>query len=66
MAEARLYRSTIDVGADQGYASDGNARNKLVAIIKSRLDVSNFFSALKDPLSYVNAALLFIVNIGYR
>lgn len=52
------------MGADQGYANDGNASNKLVAFIKSRLDVSNFFSALKDPLSYVNAALLFIVNVG--
>jgi MFS family permease len=63
IAEARLYRATIDVQ----HASDpsNNDSNAVVAFIKSRLDTSNFLSALKDPFSYVSASLLFIINVGY-
>ena len=36
-----------------------------MSFIRSRLDVSNGLDAFKDPLSYVNAGLLFTVNVGY-
>lgn len=37
----------------------------VMSFIRSRLDVSNGLDAFKDPLSYVNAGLLFTVNVGY-
>jgi hypothetical protein len=64
VAEARLYRATIDVGTSERHWEDVGG-NRIVAFLKSKLDFANFMSALKDPLSYVNASLLFIVNVGY-
>jgi len=64
VAEARLYRSTIDSQQQQDQANEGGSKT-IVAFIKSRLDVSNFLSALKDPFSYVSSSLLFIANVSY-
>jgi hypothetical protein len=60
IAEARLYRATIDVERTKEDPHAG-----AFSFIKNRLDVSNFVSALKDPFSYVSAILLFILNVGY-
>jgi len=64
VAEARLYRARIDVGtSERQWQTDENS--KVASYVKSRLDFANFVSALKDPISYVNSSLLFIVNVGY-
>lgn len=66
VAEARLYRAQIDL--DMQLKRDQKtigSQNTFVNFIKSRLDLSNFSSALRDPMSYISASLLFIVNVSY-
>lgn len=68
MAEARLYRAFIDLPKedDAGQHQQWRGRDSSMrAFIASKIDIHNALDAFKDPISYVNASLLFIVNVGY-
>jgi hypothetical protein len=62
IAEARLYRSS----ADQHTASVSCASsNRVSQTIRSHFDLRGGADALRDPISYINAALLFIINVSF-
>lgn len=62
IAEARLYRLSIDKRS--GHA-DGSGGGAVRSFLRSRLNFSNAMAALTDPINYLTSALLFIINVGY-
>lgn len=69
VAEARLYRALID----RDEAKDHTLKQKggegkfgsIMNYLRYSLNFRNGAAAFKDPLSYMNAALLFIINVGF-
>ncbi|PWN33184.1 MFS general substrate transporter [Meira miltonrushii] len=68
VAEARLYRAKID----QRNAIENEKTNKNASLLQrikhalnTQFNFKNGADALKDPVSYINAVLLFIVNNGF-
>lgn len=73
VAEARLYRTTIDKvsdgtssGADDILSSEKRSKLRKVGdAFHNHFNLRNGLDALRDPISYINAVLLFIINVGF-
>lgn len=68
VAEARLYRAKIDqrlASEDEKTGHNASLPQRVKFAIKTHFNFKNGADALKDPVSYINAALLFIVNNGF-
>jgi MFS family permease len=68
VAEARLYRAKIDQkNAIENEKMNHNASlpQRIRFAIKTQFNFKNGADAFRDPVSYINAVLLFIVNNGF-
>ncbi|SNX81423.1 related to nicotinamide mononucleotide permease [Melanopsichium pennsylvanicum] len=61
IAEARLFRPPPPEAVDIAKGDGGHSIGGLV----QRVDWSKAASAFTDPMSYISAILLFVINVGY-
>lgn len=68
VAEARLYRAKIDQRLsleDEKAAQNASLAQRIKFAVQTHFNFKNGLDALRDPVSYINAVLLFIVNNGF-
>lgn len=65
IAEARLYRSVLDKMERIERIHSIDRKSNVGRIIASHFDMRNGLEALRDPISYLNAAMLFLINVGF-